>query len=558
MRIRPLERRSTTTPMDEAGASWTLRSEHSGAFLRLRKLLEGRQSFTLCFLTYSDSFYRDEAAGFLERRLGARVRVSIDPDVRIGTEDLFDRLSEDPHFGPAQLMGLEHWPEGIDNLLTRLNYRREALAERCRRPLLFWVLSKDLNAVATGAADLWAWRSGVFDFTLPAVPYLEILHRSRIDQETADTPRRRARMEELQQYLATRSSLRPIDVDLLVELGDLRRSLGELTQAENAYSRAQDALSDMDDHRRQAVTRGRIADILEARGQLDEALRIRTEDELPVYERLGDVRSRAITQGQIADILQARGQLDEALRIRTEEQLPVYERFGDVRSRAITQGQIADILQARGQLDEALRIRTEDELPVYERLGDVRSRAITQGQIADILQARGQLDEALRIRTEEQLPVFDRLGDVRSRAITQGQIADILQARGQLDEALRIRTEDELPVYERLGDVRSRAITQGKVADILQARGQLDEALRIRTEEALPVYERLGDVRSRAITQGKVADILQARGQLDEALGIYERHVLQDIEAIGNPVEVEHVRGRIDSLRSLLAGSAGR
>ena len=73
-----------------------------------------------------------------------------------------------------------------------------------------------------------------------------------------------------------------------------------------------------------------------------------------------------------------------------------------------------------------------------------------------------------------------------------------------------------------------------------------------------PVFDRLGNVRSRAITQGQIADILQARGQLDEALGIYERHVLQDVEAIGNPVEVEHIRGRIDSLRSLLAGSAGR
>ena len=41
---------------------------------------------------------------------------------------------------------------------------------------------------------------------------------------------------------------------------------------------------------------------------------------------------------------QARGQLDEALRIRQEEQLPVYERLGDVRSKAVTQGKIADIL----------------------------------------------------------------------------------------------------------------------------------------------------------------------------------------------------------------------
>ncbi|MCF1185036.1 CHAT domain-containing protein, partial [Marichromatium gracile] len=220
------------------------------------------------------------------------------------------------------------------------------------------------------------------------------------------------------------------------------------------------------------------------------------------FEAAGQEREATIAKGQIADILQARGNLDDALRIRTEEEIPVYERLGDVRSKAVTQGKIADIIQARGNLDEALRIRTEEEIPVYERLGDVREKAVTQSKIADILQARGNLDEALRIRTEEQLPVYERLGDVRSKAVTQSKIADILQARGNLDEALRILTEEVLQAFERLGDVREKAVTQGKIADILQARGNLDEALRILTEEVLQAFERLGDVREKAVTQG--------------------------------------------------------
>ena len=420
-------------------AIWDLRSEHSGAFLRLRRMLEGRVSFALCFLTYSDSPYRDKVADFLEAKLRACVRVTIDPDATIGTEVLFEKLGADGDSGPAQLIGLERWPEGLDDLLTRLNYRRGALAEQCARPLLVWVLSQHLRSVATRAADLWAWRSGVFDFDLPAGTDRRVQVSLPVDRGMAAAPRRLERIAELQQYLRGRPEWRPIDVDLALELGDLRRSLGEMAAAEAAYQGAKNALASLDDRRRIAFAEGRIADILQARGDLDEALRIRTEEELPVYERLGDVRSRAVTQGKVADILEARGDLDEALRIRTKEELPVYERLGDVRSRAVTQGQIADILQARGDLDEALRIRTEEELPVYEQLGDVRSRAITQGKVADILQSRGDLDEALRIRTEEQLPVYERLGDVRSRTITQGKVADILQARGELDEALRHR-----------------------------------------------------------------------------------------------------------------------
>jgi hypothetical protein len=93
--------------------------------------------------------------------------------------------------------------------------------------------------------------------------------------------------------------------------------------------------------------------------------------------------------GKVADILRARGELDEALRIRREEQLPVYDRLGDVRERALTMGRVADILQARGELDEALRIRREEELPVYDRLGDVRSLLVGRVNLAITLVRRG-------------------------------------------------------------------------------------------------------------------------------------------------------------------------
>ncbi|MBF0109081.1 MAG: hypothetical protein HQL76_07900 [Magnetococcales bacterium] len=143
---------------------------------------------------------------------------------------------------------------------------------------------------------------------------------------------------------------------------------------------------------------------------MDEAFRVRTEEELPVYERLGDVREIAVTKGQLADILYSRGELDEAFRVRTEEQLPIFERLGDVREIAVTKGKLADILYSRGELDEAFRVRTEEELPVYERLGDVRSIAVTKGKLAAILAAKGDLAGALRLH-EERRPLVEKLKD---------------------------------------------------------------------------------------------------------------------------------------------------
>jgi hypothetical protein len=73
------------------------------------------------------------------------------------------------------------------------------------------------------------------------------------------------------------------------------------------------------------------------------------------------VRSRAVTLGKVADILQARGQLDEALRIRREEEIPIYEKLGLRRDLLVGRANLAMTYLARSQsgdtdlADELLR-----------------------------------------------------------------------------------------------------------------------------------------------------------------------------------------------------------
>jgi predicted phosphodiesterase len=165
-------------------------------------------------------------------------------------------------------------------------------------------------------------------------------------------------------------------------------------------------------------------------GELD--LAMQAAKDLHQFEsKRGNERETVLALGLQADILTARGELDEALLIRREEQMPVYEKLKDVRLRAVTQGKIADILTARGELDEALRIRREEEMPVYEKLKDVRSRAITQGKIAYILTVRGELGEALRIYREEEMPVYEKLKDVRSLLVARNNLAAALIRRAK-------------------------------------------------------------------------------------------------------------------------------
>ena len=137
-------------------------------------------------------------------------------------------------------------------------------------------------------------------------------------------------------------------------------------------------------------------------------------------------RDRALIAGRRADVLETRGELDEALRIRREEALPVYEQLGDVRERAVTMGKIADVLQARGELDEALRIRREEQLPVYEQLGDVRELLVARAKLALSLLQRGEpndreeaqslLLQALREAARLRLPEADQIVQILARA----------------------------------------------------------------------------------------------------------------------------------------------
>ncbi|QLH38848.1 MAG: hypothetical protein HWD60_07765 [Defluviicoccus sp.] len=96
--------------------------------------------------------------------------------------------------------------------------------------------------------------------------------------------------------------------------------------------------------------------------------------------------------------MQARGELDEALRIRREEELPVYERLGDVRSRAVTMGQIATMLSRMGDVDEAIRLRRDEVLPALISLGDADEIVNSRAWLASYLLDRGSEADCQEVR----------------------------------------------------------------------------------------------------------------------------------------------------------------
>jgi tetratricopeptide (TPR) repeat protein len=425
----------------------------------LRTMLTfSRGTFSLSFAVCNSPALRDFLIDLLRRDCPGLHVQTISP----GCTDILAEAASP--VGPDDLPGL--FLAGLEScvsssqtdhpILRVLNASREAWAGKFRCPVVFWVPEYVMRILYRQARDLMAWRSHQFEFGPEPADLGRADSLSVLDDSLAANlsfEEKRFRIAELEGRIAQvgpdiPEMLVPHVASWMLELATLREVLGDLAAAREELGKAVDlldrpssqgAMGDDVRGRLRAMAMGRIAGILQARGELDEALRILREEDLPVFERLGDVRSRAVAMSKIADILDDRGELDEALRIRREEVLPAFERLGDVRSLAVTMGRIADILQARGELDEALRIRREEELPVYERLGDVRERAVTMGKIADIIQARGELDEALRILRDETLPVYERLGDVRDLLVGRMNLALTLLKRGRPEDRAEAR-----------------------------------------------------------------------------------------------------------------------
>lgn len=114
-----------------------------------------------------------------------------------------------------------------------------------------------------------------------------------------------------------------------------------------------------------------FASIAEAQGNDEAASEIREREE----DESSDPVSQARALDGRAARLRREGELEAALRVRREQELPIYEQLGDTRGQTVVLGEIADLLAALGRTDEAGRVLEEQMLPRADRLGDARLQA---------------------------------------------------------------------------------------------------------------------------------------------------------------------------------------
>ena len=303
-------------------AARSLPAECVDDFLRLSRSLVYGPAFQWLLVETPDEGLRRQVIAELETVLrAARLRSATLPLSRKipDVADLEGRLMRHARQSAVvHVLGAPGWFDAAR--WDAFNVRRERIATNAKARLVFWLDAEAIEAASRGAPDLWSWRAGVYQFARPPAEFAGTGTSARPPVELSARP--------------TGPDDRSLD-EKLRRIGEIRAWLAA-SPPEELRGGPLDEL-------------GRLLFMI---GDYDEALRIWREEELPVYEKLGDVRARAVTMGKIADVLQARGDLDEALRIRREEELPVYEMLGDVRSLLVGRANLAVGLHMRGRSED--------------------------------------------------------------------------------------------------------------------------------------------------------------------------------------------------------------
>lgn len=248
------------------------------------------------------------------------------------------------------------------------NVRRERIAAGGRTRLVFWLDAETIALASRGAPDLWAWRSGVYAF----------LPRDSLPGTTLTMPVSAANLRPRPEGPDNRS------------MAERNRRIAEIRGWLDGHPDAPDDLL--------AGVLDELGRLLVDLGDYDAALIHFRERELPLHQRRGDEHGAAVKQGQIADILMARGQLDEALALH-EARLPVAERMGDIEAIAHIRHSMANLRLRRGDDKRGgLQPICEDLTQAFallRTLGHPRGLGVVGLQLAEVLAKRGLKDEAL-------------------------------------------------------------------------------------------------------------------------------------------------------------------
>jgi tetratricopeptide (TPR) repeat protein len=181
-------------------------------------------------------------------------------------------------------------------------------------------------------------------------------------------------------------------------------------------------------------------------------------------------------------------------RVRFNEALLVYKRLGQIGGEANCVQRLGDIAFAHSDLKTA-RLNFEEALNLYQKISDVGSQAHSIRNLAEIAVKESRYELA-RTRLDEALVLHQRVGDLVGEANYKHLLGIIARAHSNFEEA-RILLDEGLLLTRRIGIVINEANCIQEIAHTERARGNDSNAL-THYELALKLYRRANAFRGEA------------------------------------------------------------
>ncbi len=444
-----------------------LSADNEETLRQLVQTIRFGQGLTVLFARCNVPIFRQQLAREAVRRLAVQHIDVVEVDGSARALDLRQRLreqlAESTVTGDKRaifLYGLEHAiprDEPDAPLLVELNMGRELFHRDAPYPLVFWLPDFALTALARGAPDFWAWRSGVFEFETEPVYRQEALqiyvHEGTewltINNLTADEKRKRRSM--LENLLADYQELAPDrwvlseQGEILFTLAQLNLALGELQHASQLFQQSLELRERLGDQAGIASSLYQLSRIALDEGNYGEAHRL-NQRSLELREWLGDQAGIASSLYQLGNIALEQGEYTKAQHV-YRQSLELREQVGDQSGIATSLHQLGWVADEQNDAAEATRL-CRQSLEINRKLGNQAGIAGNLALLATAARAQGDYAGARRLQ-KESLELSEKLGNQLYVAANLALLGDLALYEGDYAEARHL-LQQSLEIFERL------------------------------------------------------------------------------------------------------------
>ncbi len=222
-------------------------------------------------------------------------------------------------------------------------------------------------------------------------------------------------------------------------------------------------------------------------GEFDKAL-----DSLRIAETsfaaAGDRLSAAMSKAMIGEILQARGDSEEA-RKDYNQTIATCREIGNLKCMGRTTNALGGLLRDQGDLSGARKC-FEQVLSINRETGYPPGIAAALGNLANLLDDLGDIRQESKMQ-QQALDIFTEIGDKRGIGSTMTNLANSLAYQGELNRALSL-VDQAIAIHREIGFKRGLSFALSSRADILEQEDRLEDARKAQAE-ALEIRKALGN-----------------------------------------------------------------